>query len=887
MSKTLYIVDTFSFIFRAFYAVRPLNAPDGTPVNAVYGVVSMFQKLLKDHNPDYLISCWESKDKNFRYDIFPEYKANRSEAPEELIPQIPLIKEYIESIPVKTLSVNGFEAEDVIATLVSRYSLDNKLNIVIVSSDKDLYQLISDKNKVSMLDTMKNKIIREKEVNEKFGVGPESVIDIQSLCGDSVDNIPGISGVGPKIAAKLITEFKTLDAVLENAEMLKGKLKERLINGKEDALLSKKLVTLSKDVPLKFGLKDITVKDIDQDKLNEFYEKLGFRSLIKNSNSIKNQAKHNYQKELITNENDLKTYIQKFRDSEKQTIAFDTETTSTNALNCEILGMSFCYENNKAVYIPIAHDNVQNLDLNLVLEIIRPLFIDKNTFVIGQNLKYDLNVLSQYGFDAENITYDTMIASYLIDPKGPHNLDHLAQKYLNYTTTKYSDIVGKGQTLKDIEIEKATDYACEDAWVVLMIHQELLNELENQNTTSVFKDVEMPLVSVLAKMEQNGILIDQKKLQVLQTEFENKIQALEKSIYALAGEEFNIKSPKQLGVILFEKLNLPVQKKTKTGYSTDVEVLNKLSKLHDLPKELLEFRTLTKLQSTYIEQLNKLIHPKSNRIHTSFNQAIAQTGRLSSSEPNLQNIPIRTTEGKRIRELFVSENQSQILSCDYSQIELRLLAELTQDENLVEAYQNNEDIHKKTASLIFNVPFDEVTDSQRSAGKTINFGVVYGQSAFGLANLLEVPQKEAKHFITSFFEKYPKVQAYKEDVIKNCKEEGFVKTILGRKRYFADINAKNFMVKQNAERQAFNTVFQGSAADLIKKAMLKIHNYLNLHELKPKMLLQVHDELIFEVPKDEMELVKIEIPLLMEKTLDLSVPLKVSFGFADSWALAH
>ena len=885
--KKLFLVDISSFIFRAYYAIRPLSTKNGIPTNAVYGVSTMMLKLMKDHNPDHLIVCKDREGKGIRHEIFPEYKANRSAPPEDLVPQFELIDEFIKKYPFNAVDCKGYEADDIIATLVKKYKGQKDLEIYIVSSDKDLMQLL-DKN-VFLFDTMKNKVLKEKDVEAKFGVGPDKVIDVQALCGDSTDNIPGVAGVGPKTAAKLVNEFGDLQGVLDNADQVKGKMGEKLQNGKDDAILSEKLVRLYDDLKLELDWEELEQPQKDQPALNEFFQKVEFTKLIEgdtpksNANSKVKVADF----VLIDSLQKLKGIASNIKVTKPKVLAFDTETDSIDSLNCNLVGISLCYDKKTAYYIPIGHNNSENLKLDDVKELLGPHFTNPELPKIAQNAKYDLNVLSQYGFEVTPIQDDTLISSYLVDPSGKHNLDFLADKYLGYQTTAYSDTVEKGKTFADVDLATATKYAAEDAWVCLMLNKEIQKDLKENELTKVYSQIEMPLVPVLAKMEQNGVLIDVPFLEKLEAEFSKRLDELENNIYGLAGEEFNINSPKQLSVILFEKLELPVIKKTKTGFSTDVRVLTELADQHDLPKFLLEYRSLSKLQSTYVIQLKNILNPKTGRIHSNFNQAIVATGRLSSTEPNLQNIPIKTEEGKKIRQAFIANKGSKIFSADYSQIELRLLAEFTKDPALVDAYKTDKDIHATTAANIFGINIDDVDSTQRNIGKTINFGVMYGQSAFGLAQQLKIPNGEAKHFIDEFYRTFSKVKDYKETILEEAREKGYVSTYMGRKRYLPDLNSKNKLSKQNAERVAFNTVFQGSAADLIKKAMVDIDNWMMSEKLESKMIMQVHDELIFEVVEAEQELLSKKVPELMEKAFKLSIPLKVSSSYGENWAQAH
>ena len=891
--KKLFLVDISSFIFRAYYAIRPLSAKDGTPVNAVFGVISMMNKLIDRYEPDHLIVCNDRPDKGFRYDIFPEYKANRGAPPEDLVPQFDLIREFITTYPIKAFDKKGYEADDIIATLVEKYKSQKDMEVYIVSSDKDLMQLL-DEN-VFMLDTMKDKVFKAPQVIEKFGVGPERVVDVQSLCGDSVDNIPGIAGVGPKTASKLINEYGSLEAVLDHADEIKGKLGEKVRAGKDDALLSKKLVSLALDVDLDLKWEEMSLAAPQKIPLNDFYERLDFQKFkysdVEEESGGDSRAKvaEKIKYICITKESQLKDVCKKIKSKKNLVFAFDTETTGLDSLKSSLVGISFCFERGVAYYIPVGHLvlGAENLDLAIVKKHLGPLLADPKLAKVAQNAKYDINILNAAGFSVAGLAHDTLIASYLINPTGQHSLDHLADLYLNHKTIKFSDVVGKGQTFADVPIEEAVNYAAEDAWVTWMICEPLYEKVEELGLDDDYQNVELPLISVLSTMEQNGVLIDQEFLQNLKVEFSDRLGALVTQIYELAGEEFNINSPKQLGVILFDKLGLPVVKKTKTGYSTDVGVLTTLSKEHELPNKLLKYRSLTKLLSTYVEQLRGLLHEKTGRVHTHFNQAIVATGRLSSTEPNLQNIPIRTEEGRRIREAFIVPQDHIMFSADYSQIELRLLADFTKDPKLIQAYQDDEDIHARTAATIMGLDIEDVDAEQRAIGKTINFGVVYGQSAFALSKQLSISVAEAKGFIDGFYREFANVRDYKESILTQAGKDGYVSTYLGRRRYIPDINSQNKLTKQNAERVAFNTVFQGSAADLIKKAMIEIHDKLMNESWKTRLLLQVHDELIFEVPKKELDSIQVWVPEIMEKAFVLDVPLKVSFGVGKNWAEAH
>lgn len=882
--KTLYLIDISSFIFRAYYAIPPLTTSTGTPVNAVFGVVSMLHKLITEKSPDHMVVCNDRPEKGFRHDIYRDYKANRPEPPEDLVPQFELIQEYIRTLNIKQLDQEGYEADDIIATIVNKYKTQKDLQIFIVSSDKDLMQLVGEN--VFVYDTMKDKVFKAPDVMEKFDVPPEKLADLQGLTGDSTDNVPGIAGVGPKTAAKLLKEYGSLKAVLENAKHIKGKLGEKIKSGRESALVSRKLVTLATDIPVDTGWEALVYHKPDTEKLNAFYRKLEFKKFLtgeaEEKKTVSQRSKTNFV--LLDDADKLKTAITALTQKKISTFAFDTETDSINPHFARLVGLSFCATSDAAYYVPVAHHGQKNVALKDVQEILGPVLNDDSIPKVAQNAKFDLVVLYRHGIFVNGVTDDTMIASFLVDPSSQHNLDYLAQKYLNHTTIPFSAVVPKKKTFADVSLDKACDYAAEDAWVAFKLIESLKKDLDGAGLLKAYHDVEVPLVPVLTRMELNGVLIDKDHLGTLEEEFSRRIDLLREKIHRLAGEEFNIASPKQLGAILFNKLNLPVVKTTKTGFSTDVEVLEKLSKQHELPRQLLAYRTLSKLLSTYVVQLKNLTHPQSGRVHTSFNQTIAATGRLSSTDPNLQNIPVRTEEGRRIREAFVVPKGALLLSADYSQIELRLLAAFCKDPFLVSAYQNNLDVHAQTAALILGIDVEDVKEAQRTMGKTVNFSVLYGQSPYGLSQQLAVPQSEARHFIENFYKKFERVSKYKDEILLAARKNGFVTTFLGRRRYLPDLRSKNHLARQNAERAAFNTVFQGSAADLIKMAMIAIDRELASKKYKTKMILQVHDELVFEVPKDEIDTVMPLVTHAMENAFELDVPLKVSCRIGKNWA---
>lgn len=922
MKKSLYLVDISSFIFRAYYAVRPLTTSQGVPVNAVFGVVSMLNRLIGTRKPDHLIVCCDRPEPGFREEIYADYKANRSAPPEDLVPQFPLIQEFIRAYPVRVLEMPGYEADDIIATLVERFRKDPEMEIFVVTQDKDLMQLVCDN--VCLYDAANDKLIKEPQVLEKFGVQPALVADVQSLCGDPTDNIPGIDGIGPKTAAKLIQEYGSLAGVLENATKLTGKMRDKILAGRDRILISQKLVTLDREVPLTSNWEDLTLPLPDVERLNAFYKKVEFKSLIRapaggtaagpgdpsarlrftqddseghaarsqgiplaDTQSLPIDRKPGAEFVLISSPAALQEVVGRIRAAKPPWLAFDTETDSLDTHTAKLVGISFCFELGRGYYVPIGHAGGGNVDLMAAREIFGPVLADPAITKVAQNAKFDVNVLSYHSMTIAGLAEDTLLAAYLIDPEGQHGLNFLARRYLRYEMLGFSEVVPKGKTFADVTPELAARYSAEDAWATFMLRPILRALVGQADLEKVYDGIEVPLSQVLARMECHGVLVDQAQLNELKQEFTHRLEKLTADIHKLAGMEFNINSTKQLAEVLFKRLKLPCGKKGKTGYSTDVDVLTELSLLHELPRRVLEYRSLSKLLGTYVEGLKALIHPRSGRVHTSFNQTIAATGRLSSTEPNLQNIPIRTEEGRRIREVFVAPPGHVLLSADYSQIELRLLAALSQDPNLIDAYRKDQDIHARTASHIFGVSLYDVTVEQRAVGKTINFGVVYGQSAFGLAQQLAVPQAEAKHFIDSFYREFARVRDYKNEVLARARDNGYVCTVLGRRRYVPDINSVNSLKRQMAERAAFNAVFQGSAADLVKAAMLRVDEKIRAERWGTCMVLQVHDELVFEVPLEELKAVTDWVPRLMTLGFDANVPLKVSVGSGRNWSEAH
>ncbi len=907
----LILVDGSAYIFRAYYGLPPMNRPDGTPINAVFGFTNMLVKLIEDYSNDKMIVIFDAARENFRNKIYSEYKANRGEAPEDLIPQFPLIRECVKSFNIPQLEIEGYEADDLIASY-SKLADSNDIETIIVSSDKDLMQLVSEK--ITMLDPMKNKIIKIKDVEEKFGVKPDKVIFIQALTGDKVDNIPGAPGIGPKTASQLINEFEDINGLFKNLNNIKQEKRRSIITQAEkDIRLSLELVKLKDDVKITTNISEIkTYNELKDQKNNifSFLKEQGFKSTSERlkSNSFINSINEE-EKNINNNEpkyiliNSKKEFELVLKEIEKRGFcAIDTETNSLNIEKAILVGISLCSDENKSYYIPINHKSnisdkktLNQLEENYVIEKINSICSSESILKIGQNIKYDMRILNKYGVTFKSIA-DTMLISYSLD-NGiyKHNLDDLSFNHLNHTTIKYKEVVGTGKneiTFDKVSIENAVNYAAEDSLLTLKLFLNLYPRLVRERGNFVYNNIDLPLIEVLSQIEKNGIQVNKNFLINLSNEFEQESKKLEKNIYKLSKEEFNIGSPKQLGEILFLKLKIQGGKKTKSGsYSTDSSTLNDLAtEGYDIAKLVLDWRELTKLKSTYTDALFRLTDDKS-RVHTSFGLANTLTGRLSSTDPNLQNIPIRTENGKKIRTAFVSKKGNSLVSFDYSQIELRLAAEISQDKNFIKAFKNNEDIHASTAKEIFNLKDSEINNDYRRKAKAINFGILYGISPYGLAKQLAITNTEAKEYITEYFTKYPNIKKYMDTQIDFAKTNYYVETIFKRKINIKGISDKNFAVRGFAERQAINAPIQGSAADIIKLAMIKIHNKIKTESIDARMLLQVHDELIFEVENKKREDLINQVKDIMEtvhlKYKNFSVPLTVDFGFGENWGQAH
>ena len=883
--EELYIIDGSSYLYRGYFAIRQnLTTSKGFPTKAIFNVTNMVLKVLREKDPAYCVVVWDAKGPNFRHEIYPQYKANRPPMPEDLAVQIPLVKEIIGALGIPQLEVEGVEADDTIATITKGIRGIKK---VIVSGDKDLLQLVDDE--CIIWDPMKDEWIDLKAIGDRFGIPPERLRDVQALSGDSSDNIPGVKGVGPKKALKLIQEFGSLEDLLERLDELpKGKLKEAILSEKENIPLYFRLVGLKADVPLRLGLKGFERKRVETERLRELFEELELKKFLNELIEVKKIEYNQYR--LIEDHRGLEEISRLAR--EKGEIVIDTETNSQSPVGAELVGISITFEPPVAYYIPIAHKGYgQNVGIEEVRSCLGPILEDKEIKKVGQNIKYDLIVLEGAGISLRGISGDTMIASYLLDPsRRAHNLDALAREYLGHKTITFKELM-RGRKLKDfseVEVKEAMQYACEDVHVTALLKDILYERLEKAGLFGLFREVEVPLIRVLAKMESTGVLVDKEGIKELGREFDRRISALEEDIFILAGERFNINSHQQLQSILFEKLGLDSKKKTKkkTGLSTDMEVLNSIKDQHPIGGLLMEYRNLTKLKGTYIDGLLKEINPKTGRVHTSYNQTVTATGRLSSSNPNLQNIPVRSEDGLRIRALFVAGPGNVFLSADYSQIDLRVLAHYSKDKALIEAFKKGEDIHSKTASEIFDVHPAFVTPEMRRIAKTVNFGIIYGMSPYGLAKELGIERSKAKNFIERYFARYPGVKRYMEEAIEHARSKGFVTTLLGRRRFIPEIKERLKHIRQFGERTAINTPIQGSAADIIKLAMLKVFDLLEAKALGTRLILQVHDELVFEVPEDEIDIVTKEVKSIMEGVMDLEVPLVVNIGIGHNWAEA-
>ena len=884
---SLYLIDGSSYIYRAYYAIRHLSSPTGFPTNALYGFTQMLLKVLKDRNPGHVAVVFDAGRRTFRTELFPDYKANRSAMPEDLVPQIGPIKEMVRALNIPVLELENYEADDIIGTMARQCEAQG-MDVVVVTGDKDLMQIVTES--VTLLDTMKDKSSGIAEVIERFGVGPERVVDVLGLAGDSSDNIPGVPGIGEKTAIKLILEYGSLDGLIERSSELKGKTGERVREFADQARLSRRLATIDRCTPIEYRYEDLALSPPDNRRLAELFREYGFTTLMKELTSESSLPTTSYR--TILAEQDFESLLADLATA--PAFAIDLETTSLNPREAEIVGISFSYREHEACYLPVAHRSEgapSQLPRQLVLEKLAPVLSDPSRPKIGQNIKYDYQVLRRCGIEMEGIWFDTMVASYLLNPvRSGHGLDSLAVEYLDHKMISYEEVAGKGKEqvcFSRVPVEQASLYSCEDSDATFLLHKLFLPRLEESGLDRLFFDLEMPLVKILAEMELEGVKLDLERLGELSEGFAAQLAELEQRIFQLADFQFNINSPKQLGEVLFDRLQLPAGKKTKTGWSTDMDVLARLAQEHELPALVLQYRSISKLKSTYTDSLPRLAEFATGRIHTSYNQAVTNTGRLSSSEPNLQNIPIRTEEGRKIRHAFIADEGSLILSADYSQIELRVLAHLSGDSVFCDAFARDEDIHTRTASEVFDIMPGLVTPEMRRQAKTINFGVIYGQGAFSLARELGVSTRTAKEFIDNYFARHSGARQFLDACIRNAERDGFVTTIMGRRLPIPDIRSSNANIRAFAQRNAINYPIQGSAADIIKQAMLRVWNRLRHDGMKSRLIMQVHDELVFEVPEDERLRMEMLVSHEMERAVPLKVPLKVDVRCGRNWSEAH
>ena len=942
--KRLFLIDAYAMIFRGYYALirSPRITSDGKDTSAIFGFTNSLIELIRRERPTHLAVVFDVGEASVRTADFSDYKANRSETPEAIKIAIPYIHRILEAMHVPILGVEGYEADDVIGTIACKAEKEG-YTTYMVTPDKDFAQLVTDKIKIYKpgLKGAEFEILGVEEVKAKYEIeDPKQVIDFLAMMGDSVDNIPGLDGVGEKTAKKFLKEYGSIENLLANTHEIKGKLREKVEASAERGIMSKKLAAIICDSPIEFHQEQYDLDIPDFEKVKTVFDEIEFRRLYENlyrafaqataepnsdpnkisrydkaenpaplgnlgaaavqldlfasyeeldhaTNTKSNIAENDHLYQYIDSPKAQKLLVQNML--KQKAVCFDTETTSLNELEAELIGMSFSYKKGLAYYIPLSEKREEVLE---TLEIFRPLFEKEEILKIAHNLKFDFKILKRYGIEVQGAIFDTMIAHYLLNPDGRHGMDYLSEIYLNYKPVSIETLIGKGKkqgTLRSVSIEEQTNYAAEDADITWQLYELFAPQLQKENLQDLFYKVEMPLMKVLAKMELQGVSLDKKWLEQESKDLEDDLRKLELKIFDLSGEEFNMNSPKQLGEILFEKMQLdPKAKKTKTGqYATSEDILQKLSSKHEIIKYILEYRTYQKLKSTYVDALPLQIDKNDERVHTNFSQTTAATGRLASVNPNLQNIPIRTLRGQQIRGAFVAGEGKKIISADYSQIELRLIAEISNEENMILAFQNGEDIHASTASKLFNIPLEEVTKTQRSQAKTVNFGILYGQGAFALAEQTGLSRTEAKQMIEAYYETYPQLKKFMADQVKKAQELGYVETILHRKRHLKDINSANFVVRAHAERNAVNAPIQGSAADVIKLAMIKIDEKLEEQNLKTKMLLQVHDELLFESPLEEVEIAKTLIKTEMESAFETKVPLLVEVGVGNNWLEAH
>ncbi|MEN6486772.1 MAG: DNA polymerase I [Syntrophobacteraceae bacterium] len=899
--KSFYIIDASSYIYRAFYALTRLTNSKGMPTQAVYGFAQMLLKVIRDRKPDYICVVFDAPGGNFRHQMFESYKATRQKMPEDLVVQLPYIRELVKVHGIPQMELQGYEADDLIATL-THWGLERELNVVIVSGDKDLHQLIRDPE-VLQWDTQRDRVFDEAGVLERFGVTPRQMADYLALVGDSTDNVPGVKGVGEKTARELISRWGTLDGIYEHLDdIASASVRKKLAEGRDLARLSHDLVLFREDAPVGDRVEAFVPAPALKPELVALYDELDFKGLLE---SLRKEwggfgeavlpvgPAHVREDRIVTTPEDLAELVRGLEGVDRFSV--DLETTSTDPMLAELVGVSLSWQDHRAWYIPVGHcgpNSGNQLPKTDVLRALQPFLSVRKPEKVGQNIKYEWVVFKRHGIDLQGIGFDTMVASYLLDPGAhAHGLDRIVAEHLGESKISYDDVTGRGKDrigFAEVDVNRAACYSCEDAETTWRLAPVLSEKLCGEDLEDLYACLELPLIEILAGMEYRGILVDASRLATLSGDFEKALESEAAKIYDLAKEEFNIQSPKQLGAILFDKLGLRVVKKTKSGPSTDVSVLEELALEHPIAEHILVYRTLSKLKGTYADALPRLIHPVTGRIHTSFNQTVTATGRLSSSDPNLQNIPIRTEEGRKIREAFTPAPGCVLLSADYSQIELRILAHYSRDARLVEAFRQDEDVHRRTAAEMFGVHPAMVTSDMRRQAKTINFGIIYGMGAFGLAQRLRIPNKAAKTAIERYFVQYSGVKRFIDETIEEARRLGCSRTLLGRKRSMPELQSRNHTMRQLGERLAINTPIQGTAADLIKKAMIDVECALKKSGLKTAMLLQVHDELVFEVPEGELEAAKRLVREEMEGVwADLAVPLKIDLGVGNHWAAAH
>jgi DNA polymerase-1 len=897
-AKTLFLVDGTSYLHRAFNALPPLSTRAGEPTGALYGVISMLRRLVEEYQPEYLTVVFDAPGKTFRHDLFAAYKANRPPMPKELADQTEPLYAMIRAMGLPLLQVPGVEADDVIATL-AKQAVAQEMRVLIATGDKDMAQLVDDH--ITLLDTMKATVMDAAGVEKKFGVPPTLIIDYLALTGDSSDNIPGVPGVGPKTAAKWLKEYGALDTLIANAAAIQGKVGESLRAHLEQLSLSRQLATLHGDLPLELSPAQLRCLPADNETLRQLFSRYEFKTWLKqleeaadpkSASAMSGNAQPRYQ--IILDQAELDGWLAVL--GQVPLFAFDTETTSLDYLQAHIVGVSFAVSPLEAAYVPLAHDYPgapQQLPREGVLEQLRALLEDPQKAKLGQNLKFDYHALANHGIHLSGIQHDTMLESYVLDSTATrHDMDSLAWQYLGVKTIHYEDVAGKGAKqigFNQVRLEQAGPYAAEDADVTLRLHQSLWPKLEREIALKhLYEDIEIPLIGVLARMERAGVKVDVDRLKQQSKEIAKRLLELEREAYALVGYPFNLSSTKELQYVLFEQQRLPIRKKTPTGQpSTAEEILQDLALDYPLPRLILEYRGLSKLKSTYTDKLPQQINPVTGRVHTSYHQAVASTGRLSSSDPNLQNIPIRTLEGRRIRQAFVAPPGYRILAADYSQIELRIMAHLSEDERLLQAFAQGEDIHRATAAEVFGLPLDKVLPEQRRTAKTINFGLIYGMSAFGLARQLGIDRKAAQAYVDRYFSRYPGVKAFMDDIRQQAAELGYVETVFGRRLYLPEIKSRNQQRRQAAERAAINAPMQGTAADIIKRAMLAVDHWLGESALDARMIMQVHDELVFEVAEEAVDRLREQICEHMIAAAKLKVPLEVEIEVGSNWDEAH